>query len=88
MHGIPGFRRGGQGGRVGGEALQQLAAQRRGLAAEGIEGIGAGGAVGEALQQLAPEALGGVALSAGLRRQRRLFERHRCQGTATPALPL
>lgn len=71
---------------MGGEALQQLAAQGRVAPSEGVVGIGAGGCLRESLQQLLPERVGSSGLAGGFGRQRGLLEGDRRQGCRAPAL--
>jgi hypothetical protein len=83
---IAGLHRRRQGGRMGGKSAEQLLAQGRPLAAEGIEAIGGGGLVGKALQQLLPEPLGAVHLAEPGGGQGIALEHHRRQGIESPAL--
>lgn len=84
------LRAGGEGGGqrrgVGREALQQLPAFGRIVAAEGVEGIGAGRIAGEAPLQLAPQGQGGFRASEGRGGQGVLLQHQGGQGIGTPAL--
>ena len=71
---------------MGGKSAEQLLAQGRLLAAEGIEAIGGGGLVGKAPQQLLPEPLGAVHLAEAGGGQGIALEHHRRQGIESPAL--